>query len=160
FEIARLVTLRRQELPIDRSELVFEIHDTACEKARYRSFCLGKDSPVDRKSRTLEREHEAIGRFPVPSRKALSRLGAIIGAVDLHRVKLAARILQPLLLRQMLGIKGPAPWPKSPAAYANPDCCFCCFHPLGTPPLTPAIARAQAADGAALAPHCQGRGLK
>src|SRR5262249_16388827 len=55
FEIAGIVTLRRQELPIDGSELLFEIHDTACEKARYRSFCLGKDFPGCRKSRTLER---------------------------------------------------------------------------------------------------------
>jgi hypothetical protein len=76
FTIGGIKAFRRQELPIDRSELFFEIHDAGRKEALDRRSRLGEDAPVRGEPRSLEREHEPLGRLLAPSGKALRLLRA------------------------------------------------------------------------------------
>src|SRR5271170_3136755 len=118
-EILAIEFLGRCELPIDRTELVAELEHAAGEEAGYRVAGFGQQASIGGEARPLHREDEVVGRLLPPLHEAFGLLGPVIGAVDLDRRELAARIFELALLRQPLRIEDAAPWLESPAADAD-----------------------------------------
>ena len=116
-------TLGRRELPDDRPELV-ELGQAAADEALDRFAGLAEHAPVGRVARGLDREHEVVGRRVAPLREARRALRAVVGAVDLDRGDLPARVLELARLRQPGRIEGLAPGlvdqPPTPRECARP----------------------------------------
>ena len=81
---------------------------------------LGQHPAVGREARPLDREDEVVRRLVAPLREALGLLRAVVGAVDLDRGQLAARVFELALLGQALGVEAAAPGLEDPAADADP----------------------------------------
>src|SRR5260370_11440365 len=89
-DVVRLESLAGMELPEYRPELSTQFQHAAGEEAVDRSARLGEHAALGGGARRLERKHKIIRRFARPFAKALPRLRAIEGAIDLDRGQPAA----------------------------------------------------------------------
>src|SRR5690349_18076896 len=109
LEIPRIELLGRQELPVDGTELFLELGDAARNEALDRLARFRQHAAIGAEARALYREDEALRRLIAPAREALGLLAAVIGAVDLDRGQMLARIFELALLGEALGIERAAP---------------------------------------------------
>ena len=120
-EIRRIEFLGRRELPEQGAEMLAELGHAGIQKAFDGIAGLGEHAAVHRKTRTFQREHEAVRHLARPLAKRRRRLRAIESAVDLDRGQPLARIGQLFRMRETLRIKDPAPRREGPAADADAD---------------------------------------
>src|SRR6185437_2040575 len=110
-----------RELPVDRSELGLEFGHAGLEEAFDRFARFAENAAVDGEARPLDREHEIVRHLVAPFDEARRLLRAVIGAVDLDRGQLRARIFEFARLRQTFGKERASPGLEGPAADADPD---------------------------------------
>src|SRR5579862_9043594 len=101
--------------------MVAQLGDAGIEKALDRVAGLPEHTPVRRKARPFQREHEARRYLTGPFAKRRRRLRAVERAVDLDRGQPLGGICKFLRMRQPLRIEQAAPRRKGPAAHPDVD---------------------------------------
>jgi len=120
-EIGFVELFGRRELPQHRTEPVAQFEHAGIIKPLYGIAGFREHPPVGREARSLQREHKSVRHLAGPFAKAFRLLRAVIGAVDLDRGELRARIFELFRLRETLGIEDAAPRLKGPASDADSD---------------------------------------
>src|ERR1700733_3821138 len=101
--------------------MLAELRHTGIEEPLDRVAGVTQRAPINGKTRTFEREHEAFGNLDRPFPEGGRRLRAVERAVDLDRGQPFAGIGQLLGVGQTLRIKHTAPRLARPAADTNID---------------------------------------
>ena len=104
-EVAGIEFLGGCELPEQGAEMPAEFGYAGIKKALDRVAGLLEYAPIGGKTRTLERELEAVRHFARPFAVGCRRLGAVEGAIDLDRGKPLGGVSELLRMRQALGIE-------------------------------------------------------
>ena len=107
-EVARIEFLGGCELPEQGTETPAKFGYAGIKEALDRVAGLLEYAPIGGKTRTLERELEAVRHFTRPFAEGCRRLGAIEGAIDLDRGEPLGGVGEFLRMRQAPGLEGPA----------------------------------------------------
>jgi len=120
-EVVALETLSLCELPVDRTQAVAELGETAEHEILDRLAGAGQFRSLRGVARRLQRKHETRRRLLAPGRVDRRLLRAVVGAIDLDRGQLATGVFELAPLHEPRGIEVLAPEHVRPAAGAGAD---------------------------------------